>query len=47
MALRHWVLAYRALGQHLLLCEILPGLGFASKSFKEGGKADGGPEETK
>lgn len=40
-------LAYRALCQYLLLCEILPGLRFASKSFKEGGKADGGPDETK
>lgn len=39
-------LAYKALGQYLL-CEILSGLGFASRSFKKGGKADGGPDETK
>lgn len=40
-------LAYVTLCQHLLLYETSPGLGFASRSFREAGKAHGGLGETK
>lgn len=46
-AARESDLPYTALCQHLLLYEMLPGLGFATRTPKGGGEGEDGSEETK